>query len=81
MIFDKPSAQFAVNKDSKNLDMADEFTRFLATPQELNDISCAKCLITVTQDLAYDGMYAPFSTVDPTRIIATNRAMGFDADM
>ena len=71
-LLDKPSVQFAVNKESKNLDMANEFMRFLVTPQELNDIARAKRLITVTPDLAYDGMYAPFSKVDPARIIATH---------
>ncbi len=71
-LIDKPSVQFAVNKESKNLDMANEFMRFLVNTQELNDIARAKRLLTVTQDLAYDGVYAPFSTVDPTRIIATH---------
>jgi multiple sugar transport system substrate-binding protein len=64
--------QFAVNKDSKSLDMANEFMRFLMNPQELNNIARAKHLITVTPDLAYDGLYAPFSTIDSSRIIATH---------
>ena len=71
-LLDKPSVQFAVNKDSKNLNMANEFMRFLVSPQELNDIARAKRLLTVTQDLAYDGVYAPFSKVDPSRIISTH---------
>ncbi len=71
--------QFAVNKDGKNLDMANEFMRFLMTPQELNDIARAKRLLTVTTDLSYDGMYAPFSKVDPSRIIAT-REVGLSDD-
>ncbi len=71
-LIDKPSVQFAVNKESKNLDMANEFMRFLVSTQELNDIARAKRLPTVTQDLAFDGMYAPFSKVDPSRIIATH---------
>ncbi|MDO4797300.1 MAG: ABC transporter substrate-binding protein [Coriobacteriales bacterium] len=71
-LLDKPSVQFAVNKDSENLDMANEFMRFLMSPQELNDIARAKHLLTVTPDIAYDGLYAPFSTIDPTRIISTH---------
>ena len=71
-LLDKPSVQFAVNKDSANLEMANEFMRFLVNPQELNDIAQAKRLLTVTPDLAYDGVYAPFSTVDPSRIISTH---------
>ena len=71
-LLDKPSVQFAVNKDSKSLDMANEFMRFLVNTQELNDIARAKRLLTVTPDIPYDGLYAPFSKVDPTRIIATH---------
>ena len=71
-LLDKPSVQFAVNKDSKNLDMANEFMRFLMSTQELNDIARAKRLLTVTPDLARDGVYAPFSTIDPNRIISTH---------
>ena len=71
-LLDKPSVQFAVNKDSEDLDMANEFMRFLVSSQELNDIARAKRLPTVTTDLSYDGMYAPFSKVDPTRIISTH---------
>ena len=71
-LLDKPSVQFAVNKESKSLDMANEFMRFLVSAQELNDMARAKRLPTVTQDLSFDGVYAPFSTVDPSRIIATH---------
>lgn len=71
-LLDKPSVQFAVNNKGANLDMANEFMRFLVSRQELNDIARAKRLITVTPDLAYDGAYAPFSTVDPDRIISTH---------
>ena len=71
-LLDKSSVQFSVNKESKNLNMANEFMRFLVSPQELNDMARAKRLITVTQDLAYDGVYAPFSTIDPNRIISTH---------
>ena len=71
-LLDKPSVQFAVNKESKNLDMANEFMRFLVSTQELNNIARAKRLPTVTTDLSYDGVYAPFSKVSPDRIIATH---------
>ena len=71
-LLDKTSVQFSVNKESKNLDMANEFMRFLVSKQELNDIARAKRLLTVTPDLAYDGMYAPFSTIDSNRVISTH---------
>lgn len=78
-LLDKSSVQFAVNKESKNLDMANEFMRFLATPQELNAIASAKRLLPVTSDLSFDGLYAPFSSVDPARIIST-RDVGLTDD-
>ena len=71
-LLDKPSVQFAVNKEGKNLDMANEFMRFLVNQQELNDIARAKRLLTVTSDLSFDGMYAPFSKIDPSRVISTH---------
>ena len=70
-LLDKPSVQFAVNKEGQNLDMANEFMRFLVSTQELNDIARAKRLLTVTSDLAYDGAYAPFSKIDASKIIST----------
>jgi multiple sugar transport system substrate-binding protein len=78
-LLDKPSVQLAVSKESKNLDMANEFMRFLMNTQELNDVARAKRLLTVTPDLAYDGMYAPFSEIDSTKIIAT-REIGLSDD-
>ncbi len=71
-LLDKTSVQFAVNKESGNLDMANEFMRFLANAKELNDIASAKHLLTVTSDIPYEGLYAPFSKVDASRIIATH---------
>ena len=71
-LLDKTSVQFAVNKESENLDMANEFMRFLVNKQELNDIVSAKRLLTVTPDIPYEGLYAPFSKVDASRIIATH---------
>ena len=71
-LLDKPSVQFAVNKESENLDMANEFMRFLVSPQELGSIASAKRLPPVTSDLSFDGVYAPFSAIDPSRIIATH---------
>ena len=71
-LLDKPSVQFAVNKEGANLDMANEFMRFLVSPQELGSIASAKRLPPVTSDLSFDGVYAPFSAIDPSRIIATH---------
>ncbi len=70
-LIDKPSVQLAVNKECKNIDMANEFIRFLTSPQELNDIAREKRLLTVTPTLAFDGVYAPFSEIDSSRVIAT----------
>ena len=45
---DMPNLQFSVNKDSANLDMANEFMRFLITPRELNEMAQNKGLISPT---------------------------------
>ena len=71
-LLDKPSVQFAVNKESANLDMANEFMRFLVSTQELNDIARAKRLLTVTSDIPFEGVYAPFSKVGASQVISTH---------
>ena len=57
------SLSLAVNKNCKDLDMTNEFMRFLASRDELNNISKIKRLMTVTPDLAFDGTYEAFGKV------------------
>ena len=67
---DMPNLQFSVNKDSQNLDMVNEFMRFLVTSQELNEIAQNKGLMSPTKDLSFDNMYAAFGDVPESRILS-----------
>lgn len=64
---DSPSVEFSVNKDCDNLDMTNEFMRFLITKTELNQMASAKRLVTPTTDLSFDSVYAPFAQVPADR--------------
>ncbi len=67
---DMSNLQFSVNKDSKNLDMANEFMRFLITSTELNNMAQKKGLMSPTKDLSFNSMYAAFGNVKESRIIS-----------
>ncbi len=60
---DSPSVQFSVNKDCDNLDVTNEFMRFLLSDTELNNMSSIKRLVTPTKNLFFDSIYAPFANV------------------
>lgn len=67
---DSPSVEFSVNKECDNLDMTNEFMRFLITDSELNELASAKRLITATADMSFDSVYAPFGQVPSERTIS-----------
>ena len=67
---DMPNLQFSVNKDSANLDMANEFMRFLITSQELNEMAQNKGLMSPTKDLSFNSMYAAFGDVPESRVLS-----------
>jgi len=67
---DMPNLQFSVNKDSQNLDMANEFMRFLITSQELNNMAQNKGLMSPTKDLSFNSMYAAFGDVPESRVLS-----------
>ena len=67
---DMPNLQFSVNKDSSNLDMANEFMRFLVTTQELNKMAQNKGLMSPTKDLSFNSMYAAFGAIPESRILS-----------
>ncbi len=67
---DMPNLQFSVNKDSRNLDMANEFMRFLITSDELNEMAQRKGLMSPTRDLSFNSMYAAFGDVPESRILS-----------
>ena len=58
---------FAVNKNCENLDMTNEFMRFLVSTQELSEMSRMKRLITPTRDMTLDEVYAAFGQMDDSR--------------
>ena len=67
---DMSNLQFSVNKDSENLDMANEFMRFLITPEELNKMAQNKGLMAPTKDLSFNSMYAAFGEVPESRVLS-----------
>ncbi len=67
---DSPSIQFSVNKDCDNLDMTNEFMRFLIATEELNAMASVKRLVTPTSDLSLDPIYAPFGQVPVDRTMS-----------
>ena len=67
---DSPSVEFSVNKTCENLDMTNEFMRFLITREELNKMAAVKRLVTSTTDLSFDSVYEPFSQVPTERVLS-----------
>jgi len=67
---DMPNLQFSVNKDSRNLAMANEFMRFLISSQELNEMAQNKGLMSPTKDLSFNSMYAAFGDIPESRIFS-----------
>ena len=67
---DSPSIQFSVNNSCENLDMTNEFMRFLISKTELNQMASVKRLITPSTDLSFDKVYAPVGEVESDLIIS-----------
>ena len=64
---DSPSVEFSVNKNCENLDMTNEFMRFLVSDTELNQMASLKRLVTPTKAMSLDPVYAPFGSVPSER--------------
>ena len=67
---DSPSIEFSVNKDCDDLDMTNEFMRFLISNQALNEMASIKRLVTPTVNMPLDSVYTPFSQVSSDHIIS-----------
>ena len=67
---DSPSVEFSVNKDCENLDMTNEFMRFLISKDELNEMASKKRLLTPTADMSFDPVYEPFCAIPADRTIS-----------
>ena len=74
---DSPSIQFSVNKYCDNLDMTNEFMRFLVTNKELNNMASIKRLGAPTKVMSSDPIYAPFGNV-PTERTFSPEALGVE---
>ena len=64
---DSPSIQFSVNKNCNDLEMTNEFMRFLITKDELNNMAAIKGLMATTKEVSFDSVYAPFAQVPADR--------------
>ena len=67
---DSPSVEFSVNRDCENLEMTNEFMRFLISKKELTLMASVKRLVTPTADLSFDTVYAPFGKVPASRTVS-----------
>ena len=63
-VLEVPSVDFSVNKNSKNLEMTNEFMRFLLRTEELNNIAMIKRLITCSTVYSFDDVYAPLGNTE-----------------
>ena len=71
-LLDDANIQFVVNKECDDLDMTNEFMRFLLTTEELNKIAEIKRLVTVTTDLSYDNVYSSLADIPSERILSSD---------
>ena len=58
---------FSVNKNSRNIDMANEFMRFLISKKELSNMAELKRLIAPVDDFSNDELYSALSEVPADR--------------
>ena len=69
---DSMSILFSVNKNGANLDMTNEFIRFLTSQEELGLMAEKKRLITPTKDYSLDEVYSSLSGFPKERTINFN---------
>jgi len=67
---DSPSVEFSVNKDCDNLEMTNEFMRFLIRTNELDEMASQKGLIAPTKTVPFEPNYAAFNEVPIERTIS-----------
>ncbi|MBQ3295476.1 MAG: carbohydrate ABC transporter substrate-binding protein [Erysipelotrichaceae bacterium] len=72
---DSPSIQFSVNKGCDDLDMTNEFMRFLISEEALNEMASIKRLVTPTANMPLDSVYAPFGQV-PSELTISPEVLG-----
>ena len=67
---DSPSVEFSVNKFCDNLDMTNEFMRFLIRTVELDKMASDKGLISSSKTTPFEANYAAFNEVPLERTIS-----------
>ncbi len=67
---DSTSLLFSVNKNSENLDMTNEFVRFLISEEELGQMAKTKRLITPTKNYSIDEVYSSLASFSEDRTIS-----------
>ena len=77
-LLDTTSIQFSVNKDCGDLDMTNEFMRFLMTSAELNKMAEIKRLVSPTTDLSYDNIYASLGGIPSERTVSPEQLQLLD---
>lgn len=70
IFLDMSNLQFSVNKNGANLDVSNEFMRFLISSEELNEMAQNKGLMSPTKDLSFNSMYAAFGDVPEAKILS-----------
>ena len=60
---------FSINKNSMNLNLANEFMRFLISSKRLNRMAKAKRMITPCKDMTFDNIYSAFGKIKEDHII------------
>ena len=63
------SIGFGVNKNGPDLEMANEFMRFLVSTDRLNEMAMIKRMVTPCADMSLDSVYAPFGKLAADRFI------------
>jgi multiple sugar transport system substrate-binding protein len=69
VFLDLAAVSLAVNKESENLALANEFMRFLISEAELRSLAERSALIPVTVERADGGVYAPFAAIPDKRSV------------
>ena len=75
------NVQFTVNKDCADLDMTNEFMRFLLSGEQLSKMNQIKGMLSPTYDLTLNEMYAAFGDVPDERVLSKDALGLLDAPL
>lgn len=78
--FNTITLSFAVNKESKNLEMTNEFMRFLIRSQSLNEMSSSKRQVSPAKTLGDDKLFNSFKNVLKENRVLYNYTVGLSAN-